>query len=410
MFDSQASRAEYAAPLGRVLLVDDDRSILRAYSRMLRDAGFAVVAISDACEVASQLAGISFDLVVSDLRLNGQTGLDVLRTVHNCDPDLPVVLMTAGSDLQPAVQAIEHGVMRYLLKPVPARTLSDAAREAVQRRRSAAVSRRALELYDGAASERRAHDDLALRFDSALEQLQMFYQPIVHCAEHHVAAYEALVRTREPSLARPDVLFEAAEKLGRVHELGRRIRESVAETITAMIPPCVFVNVHPADLEDEQLFWPDAPLSRVASRVVLEITERTSLDEIDDLQQRMAKLRALGYRIAIDDLGAGYAGLAAFAQIEPDVVKLDMSLVRCVDRQQTKRKVVESMTRLCRDLGAMVVAEGVETASERDTLREIGCDLLQGYLFAKPGPAFPQVSTSSLQPAGTAVVKTPGRA
>ena len=98
----------------------------------------------------------------------------------------------------------------------------------------------------------------------------------------------------------------------------------------------------------------------------------------------------MGFRIAIDDLGAGYAGLTSFATLEPEFVKLDMSLVRDVDKNPTKKKLVRSMTSLCRDLGMLVVAEGVETLAERDVLVEAGCDLLQGYLLAKPGKPFPE--------------------
>lgn len=137
---------------------------------------------------------------------------------------------------------------------------------------------------------------------------------------------------------------------------------------------------------------PDAPLSAIASRVVLEITERASLDEVKDARARIADLREIGFMIAIDDLGAGYAGLTSFATLQPEIVKLDMSLIRGVDRDSTRQKLVRSMTALCKDLGMTVVAEGVETTAERDTLTELGCDLLQGYLFARPGRPFPDVA------------------
>ena len=86
----------------------------------------------------------------------------------------------------------------------------------------------------------------------------------------------------------------------------------------------------------------------------------------------------------MDDLGAGYAGLSSFAALEPDVVKLDISLVRDVDREPVKRKLVGSLAALCRDLRVTVLAEGVETAGERDVLVELGCEWLQGYLFGRP--------------------------
>jgi EAL domain-containing protein (putative c-di-GMP-specific phosphodiesterase class I) len=140
---------------------------------------------------------------------------------------------------------------------------------------------------------------------------------------------------------------------------------------------------------DESLLSSKSPLSAMANRVVLEITERASLDGVKDVRDKIAELRRMGFRIAIDDLGAGYAGLTSFASLEPEFVKLDMSLVREVDRNPTKEKLIRSMTSLCKELGMMVVAEGVETMAEREILVTIGCDLLQGYLLAKPGRPFP---------------------
>ncbi len=112
-----------------------------------------------------------------------------------------------------------------------------------------------------------------------------------------------------------------------------------------------------------------------------------------DLRERIKALRALGYRLAIDDLGAGYAGLTSFTALEPDVVKLDMALVRRCDSEPMKQQLIRSMTSLCRELGALVVAEGIETPAERDTVAGLGCDLLQGYLLGRPGETADLVAT-----------------
>jgi EAL domain-containing protein (putative c-di-GMP-specific phosphodiesterase class I) len=146
----------------------------------------------------------------------------------------------------------------------------------------------------------------------------------------------------------------------------------------------VFVNLHPHDLADDQLFSSEAPLTRSARSIVFEITERASLDRIADVPVRVRSLRRMGFRIAIDDLGAGYAGLTSFAELHPDVAKLDMSLVRGVDREPIKRKLIGSMASLCKELGILVVAEGVETATEAAAVKELGCDLLQGFYFGRP--------------------------
>jgi len=217
----------------------------------------------------------------------------------------------------------------------------------------------------------------------------MAFQPIVDVHTQKVFAYEALLRTDEDSLRRTDLFIATAERLDRVHQLGRRVRSAVAEAVRhAPEGVQIFVNVHGLELVDEELFAADAPLARYASRVVLEITERTGLDPAAG-PTRVAMLRKLGYRIAVDDLGAGYAALGALATLEPEVVKLDMSLVRDLDRQPTKRRVVSAIATMCRELGSHVVAEGVETTAERDACISAGIDLLQGYLYARPGKGFP---------------------
>jgi EAL domain-containing protein (putative c-di-GMP-specific phosphodiesterase class I) len=96
----------------------------------------------------------------------------------------------------------------------------------------------------------------------------------------------------------------------------------------------------------------------------------------------------MGFRLAVDDLGAGFAGLSSVVQLEPEFIKFDMALVRDIHREPTKQHLVRSMMALCRDMDVVAVAEGVETAAERDTLLALGCDVLQGYLFARPAPGF----------------------
>jgi len=200
------------------------------------------------------------------------------------------------------------------------------------------------------------------------------------------------LRSAEPKLGNPGLLLVAAETLGRLPDLGRTIRKAVAGIAAEAKDFKLFVNLHTLDLKDETLFSADAPLSAFARNIVLEITERASLDNIADLQTRLKILRDMGYHIALDDLGAGYAGLTSLAQLQPEVVKIDMSLVRDVDKSATKQKLVGSMATLSKEMGMLVVVEGVETVGERDVLVGLGCDLFQGYLFAKPGRPFPSVA------------------
>jgi EAL domain-containing protein (putative c-di-GMP-specific phosphodiesterase class I) len=234
---------------------------------------------------------------------------------------------------------------------------------------------------------------LAATFDRALDSLWIAYQPIVNARTHTVYGYEALLRSNEAALPHPGAVLDAAERLGRLELLGRTIRDRAAGPVSSdESVGMLFVNLHTTDLLDPRLLSAEAPLSQIAPRVVLEITERASLEKVKDVRSRISALREMGFRIAVDDLGAGYAGLTSFALLEPEIVKLDMSLVRDVHQNATKQKLIRSMAELCKDMGMMVVGEGVENVEERDSLVDLGCDLLQGYHFAKPGKAFPQVT------------------
>lgn len=380
------------APL-RVLLVDDDDRVRAAYGRELTLAGLEVVPAASGEAAVRLLEQQPFDVVVSDVMMPGMSGVDLLRAVRARDLDVPVLLMTGAPMVESAAQAVEYGALRYLIKPMMVGELSAAAKRAGQMARVGRAERAAQSL--GGEIRKLAADRAGLEasFERALEALVIHFQPIVSMRSRSIVAYEALLRSKEPVLSTPPLLLDAAERLGHVHRLGQTIRAKVADELArAPQPVRAFVNLHPSDLLDEALFDPASALAAFAPRVVLEVTERHALEDVPNLPQRITRLRALGYRIAVDDLGAGYAGLASFAQLEPQVVKLDMALVRGVDQAPTKAKLVGSMITLCRDLGLEVICEGVETPAERDALVQLGGDLLQGYLFARPGLPFPVVA------------------
>jgi EAL domain-containing protein (putative c-di-GMP-specific phosphodiesterase class I) len=217
----------------------------------------------------------------------------------------------------------------------------------------------------------------------------MANQPIVSLGTQLAVAYEALLRTEEPALSTPTAMIGAAERLDRVSELGRRIRLLVAERIpTAPDDALVFVNLHAQDMLDPDLVSLTAPLSAFADRVVLEITERAALSPVREIEARAEILRFMGFRIALDDLGAGYAGLTSFATLEPEFVKLDMSLIRGIHASEVRQRLVGSVVSLCGEMKKGIIAEGIEVGDERDRLQELGCDWMQGYLFARPSPPF----------------------
>ena len=145
-----------------------------------------------------------------------------------------------------------------------------------------------------------------------------------------------------PYAARVESASEAsAERLGTLDRLSRKVRKRAAEVATDLPDQArLFVNVHPLDLLDPELADPAAPLSQVAHRIVLELTERASLSaQVPDLESRLKALWKLGYRLAIDDLGAGYSSLSVLADLRPDVAKIDMSLVRDIDSDPVNTQV-----------------------------------------------------------------------
>jgi DNA-binding response OmpR family regulator len=265
----------------RLLLVDDDPAILRAYKTTLTRQGLTVETAGDGKEAADKAHAGSSDVILSDISMPQMTGLEFLRSVRAHDLDVPVILMTGEPSLESAVRAVEYGAFHYLVKPVEARELHDTVIRAARLHKMAKLKRDALDLVGTSGTRLGERAALEVRFSCATTLMWMAFQPIVSWRDRHVFGYEA-----------------------------------------------------------------------------------------------------------VDDLGAGYAGLTSFTQLEPEIAKLDMSLVRGIDADPRRQSIVGSMKTLCDDLGTLVVTEGVETIAERDTLVALGGDLLQGYLFAKPGRGF----------------------
>lgn len=390
--DSGADLSPVGQPdKGHILVAEDEPALLKGLARLLTARGYQVTTAVNGQDAHDKIRAHSFDLVLTDIAMPECDGLELLQQVRDTDSDIPVVLITGEPSVSTAVKALECGAFHYLTKPVDFTTLEDVVDRAVNLRRVSRMKREAAELLQ---RDRRAADLEYLRnnFTRALDTLWMAFQPIVYAKTGEIFGYEALLRSNEPTLPHPGAVLDAAEQLSQLDMLGRVIRRCSAVPMhNAPQESVLFVNLHTTDLLDPELVSKSAPLSRIAHRVVLEITERSSIERIGDVRERVSELRRMGFRIAVDDLGAGYAGLTSFALLEPEIVKLDMSLVRDVHKSSTRRKLIQSMAALCKDMGMLVVGEGVETMEERETLIELGCDLLQGFLIAKPGKPFPEV-------------------
>src|SRR6266700_2096088 len=208
---------------GLILLVDDEPTIVRGFARILGAAGFSVQVAHDGREAADLARSKSFDVIVSDIAMPEMTGLQLLRSVREHDLDVPVILMTGGPAVESAVQAMEYGALRYLIKPVDSKQLEEVVARATRLHQMAKIKREALELFRLEGKHLGDRAGLEVRFANAIKTLWLAYQPIISWSDRSVIAYEALVRNEEPTLRAPPDLFEAAERLGRLRELGRII-------------------------------------------------------------------------------------------------------------------------------------------------------------------------------------------
>lgn len=221
--------------------------------------------------------------------------------------------------------------------------------------------------------------------------LTSVFQPIVDVTQNQVRAWEALVRGPSASeLETPARLFSLAGVAGLVSELDRACCEC-ALSRARDVPDgrLLFVNVLPALMNDANFRARMVDEAGIEPhRLVLELNESAAIHSYDVLARAIAELRGRGVRVAVDDLGAGYANLEHIVQLRPDFLKLDIHMTRGIQDSVVKQAMVASMVTVGRAVGATVIAEGIETAQEYETVKRLGIEWGQGYYFARPAPRF----------------------
>jgi EAL domain-containing protein (putative c-di-GMP-specific phosphodiesterase class I) len=213
--------------------------------------------------------------------------------------------------------------------------------------------------------------------------LSMVYQPIFHVGENRIIGFESLARFSAVPTRTPDIWFSEAAQVGCGIQLETKaIRQALAAL--AHLPEDVYVSVNTSpemiitgELED---VFEGCPLERI----VLEVTEHAVIDAYSDIAAVIGPLRNLGLRIAVDDAGAGYASFRHILSLTPDVIKLDISITRNIDTDRSRRALAAALIGFAQATGSKVVAEGVETAGELSTLRQLGVHKAQGYFLGKP--------------------------
>ena len=225
-------------------------------------------------------------------------------------------------------------------------------------------------------------DDTALDF-----AIEFAYQPIVDLARRQIYAYEALVRGPQGQSA-ASVLAQVSEHNRYRFDQTCRVR-AIQTAASLGMQQRLSINFMP-----NAVYRPEACIRSTFAaanechfpieRIIFEVTEGEIIDDRAHLVNIFAKYREFGFRTAIDDFGAGYAGLNLLADYQPDIVKIDMGLVRDIDHSPAKQAIVRGVVGMCAELNVRVLAEGIETMAERDFLHHCGIDLMQGYLFGKP--------------------------
>lgn len=214
------------------------------------------------------------------------------------------------------------------------------------------------------------------------------YHPIIVTKTEEIYGYEALARGVHRDLRSPEVLFEVAEEANMIWELSRLLRRRAVEGIIKDLKDgqFLFLNIDPHDFDDPTFRSLDPEELGIddPSKVVLEITERTAIKDYPRFQEYLAAFREQGFRFAVDDAGSGYAGLGSIANLAPDYIKLDISLIANIDTNFLKQNLVETMVNFADGQGALVIAEGVERREEFETVKELGVHFTQGFLFHRP--------------------------
>jgi len=396
-----------------VLVADDHQPNVALLDKLLRGGGVGRVhGVTDAREVVSSCLAVRPDLVVLDLHMphvDGYAVLAALQEAFSATEFLPVLVLTADSTTEARDRALLAGAKDFLTKPFDRGEILLRVRNLLETRAlyrrledhnvslQAALDEQ-LEASRRVAEEGRQRRDRITRALAA-GALEMVFQPIADLNEGRVVGVEALARfTGEPRRP-PNEWFEEANATGLGVEL-ELAAVACAVASFSRLPPGVFlaVNASPVSVVDGGL---QRLISAMPSgNIVVELTEHNRVEDYAELSSSLEELRQAGVRVAVDDTGAGYAGLQHILRIRPDIIKLDIDLIRGLDTDPVRRALVASLVSFGADTDAIIIAEGIETAGQLDTLRERGVAWGQGYLLAEPGPLpfDPDLATSLTGP------------
>jgi EAL domain-containing protein (putative c-di-GMP-specific phosphodiesterase class I)/AmiR/NasT family two-component response regulator len=386
----------------RVVIIDGAPDEAAYLESLLQRAGIRRVHhLSDPGELLDRFHRLEPDLVVLDLQLPGVDGLTLLSRIvrRAAGTYVPVLALTSGTVNEAPRRALSIGARDYLPRPLNSidvllrvGNLLETRHLHQQLRRldtslAAEVDRkRRLENLD--PQVRQTKCDLVLAA-LAGQAFQMVFQPVVDLFNGTTLGHEALARfDLEPARSPNEWFADAADVgLGYALELAAVSR---ALDVLPHLPPGGFLSVN---VSAETLLHPNLLAladTDVAPRLVLELTEQLPVEDYGPVVDALAQLRARGARLAVDDTGSGFASMRHIRALSPDLIKLDMSLVRGIDHDPVRRALARAMVAYAADAGTQLLAKGVETPGELNTLKALEVRWAQGYLLGQPEPLVSQ--------------------
>jgi EAL domain-containing protein (putative c-di-GMP-specific phosphodiesterase class I)/DNA-binding NarL/FixJ family response regulator len=382
------------API-RVLIAEDERVIRDALARMVDDEeSLELVAVAADAEEAVALAGRERpDVALIDVNMPGGGGVRATREIRRLSPDTRVVALSAYDDRSTVLQMVRAGVSGYLVKGGPPEEIVETIHRSV-RGYGALSGEVAAEVIAelGGHLERQESEHEVKRV--AMERMQraiagqgvaMVFQPIFDLQETRRVGFEALARFSPEPRRTPDVWFDEASALGLGADLEMTaLRLALTELPSVPEGAYLSVNLSPSTVLSRQ--FQEASPGLDAGRLVVEITEHAKVEDYQALAEGLRAVRGRGARLAIDDAGAGFASLRHTLLLAPDIIKLDISLTQGIHSDQARRALATALISFASEIGATIVAEGIETQDEMDALRNLGVRYGQGYFLTRPGP------------------------
>ena len=382
-----------------VVIVDDKPANVALLERLLAAAGVGRAhGFTNPRHALAHCASSLPDLVLLDLHMPDLDGFGVMKALQRLVPDggyLPILVLTADVATEVKERALAAGAKDFLTKPfdrteVLLRVANLLETRSLHHRLEQHNVALQADLDERTATEREAaaeHQRRQRRIDLALAPgaLTMVFQPVADLATGDVVGAEALARFACKPHRPPNEWFAEADHIGRGTEL-ELVAISAALDQLHQLPPATFlaVNASPATAITPEL---DALLApHPAERVVLELTEHTRVDDYSTLLAALDGLRRRGVRVAVDDTGAGYASFQHLLRLRPHILTLDITLTRGIDADPVRRSLAAALVNFATEIGATIIAEGIELTGELTTLQHIGIPWGQGYHLAHPGP------------------------